>query len=88
MDEDGGDAAVDDGDRCLGLHDRRRLKMDPRWASCPSRSLSEVRFLRLQVSLYVVSGIRLHGTKLFEAAAPSHSYTAATIRAEQFAPAV
>ena len=88
MDEDDGDAAVDDDDRCLRLHDRRRVKMDPSLASPPSRSLPEVRFLRLLVSLYVISPIRLHGAKLFEAAAPSHSYTAATIREDQNGPAV
>ena len=45
MVEDGSDEAVDDDDRCLGLHNRRRVKMDPSWASSPSRSLPEVRFL-------------------------------------------
>ena len=54
MDGDGGDVVVVDGDRCLGLPDLNREKMDPRWMSSPSRSLSEVRFLRLLVSLYVV----------------------------------
>ena len=88
IDGDDGDAAVDDDDRCLGLHTRRRMKMDPSWASSPSRSLPKVRFLRLLVSLYVVSLIQLHGARLFEAAAPSRSYTAATIRAEKIAPAV
>ena len=29
MDGDGGDAAVDDEDRCLSLPDLRRAKMDP-----------------------------------------------------------
>ena len=29
MDGDGGDAAVVDGDRCLGLPDLSRVKMDP-----------------------------------------------------------
>ena len=88
MDEDGADAEVDDDDRCLGLHTRRRLKMDPSWASSPYRSLPEVRFLRLLVSLYVVSPIRLHGAKLFEAEAPSRSYTVATIQADQKGPTV
>ena len=53
---DDGDAAVDDGDRCLSLQDRCRLKMDPLRASSPSRSLPEVRFLRLLVSLYDCTG--------------------------------
>jgi len=44
MDGDGGDAAVDDEDRCLSLPDPRRAKMDPWWVSSPSRSLLEVRF--------------------------------------------
>ena len=57
MDGDGGDAAVADEDRCLSLPNLRRMKMDPRWMSSPSRSLPEVRFLRLLVSLYVVSPI-------------------------------
>ena len=65
MDGDGGDAVVDDEDRCLGLPDLRRMKMDPRWMSSASRSLPEVRFLGLLASLYLVSPIRLHGAKLF-----------------------
>ena len=44
IDEDGGDAAVADEDRCLSLPNLRRMKMDPRWMSSPSRSLPEVRF--------------------------------------------
>ena len=67
MDGEGGDAMVDDEDRCLGLPDLRRMKMDPGWMSSPSISLPEVRFLRV---LYVVSPIQLHGAKLFEAAVP------------------
>ena len=47
MDEHGGDTTVVCEDRCLGLPDQRRMKMDPRWASSPSISLPEVRFLRL-----------------------------------------
>ena len=78
MDGDGGDAVVVDGDRCLGLPDLSRMKMDPRWTSSPSRFLPEVRFLRFLGVLYVVSLIQFHGTKLFEMAA---------IRA-QFGPAV
>ena len=31
MDEDDGDAAVDDDDRCLGLNTRSRMKMYPSW---------------------------------------------------------
>ena len=69
MDGDGGDAVVVDEDRCLSLPDLRRMKMDPRWMSSPSRSLPEVRFLRFLGVLYVVSLIQFHGTKLFEAAA-------------------
>ena len=69
MDEDGGDAVVADEDRCLSLPDLHRMKMDPRWETSPSRSLPEVRFLRLLVSLYVVSPIQFHEAKLFEAAA-------------------
>ena len=83
MDGDGGDAAVADEDRCLSLPDLRGMKMDPRWMSSPSRSLLEVRFLRLLVSLYVVSPIQLHGMKLFEVAA-----SMATIRADQNGSAV
>ena len=45
MDGDDGDVAIDDEDRCLSLPDLRRVKMDPRWMSSPSRSLPEVRFL-------------------------------------------
>ena len=66
MDGDGGDATIVDEDRCLGLPDLCRMKMDPRWMSSPSRSLPEVRFLRFQGVLYVVSPIQLHGAKLFE----------------------
>ena len=73
MDGDGGDAAVADEDRCLSHPDLRRTKMDPQWMSSPSRSLPEVRFLRLLASLYFVSPIRLHGAKLFEAEAPRAS---------------
>jgi hypothetical protein len=69
MDGGGGDAVVVDGDRCLGLPDLSRVKMDPRWMSSPSRSLPEVRFLRFLGVLYVVSLIQFHGTKLFETAA-------------------
>ena len=69
MDGDGGDAVVVDEDRCLGLPDLRRMKMDPRWMSSPSRSLLEVRFRRFLGVLYVVSLIQFHGTKLFETAA-------------------
>ena len=69
MDGDGGDAVVVDEDRCLSLPDLRRVKMDPRWMSSPSRSLPEVRFLRFLGVLYVVSSIQFHGAKLFEAAA-------------------
>ena len=76
-DRDGDDAMVVDGDRCLGLPDLSRIKMDPRWTSSPSRSLPEVRFLRFLGVLYVVSSIQFHGAKLFEAAA-----SMATIRAE------
>ena len=35
MDGDGGDAVVIDEDRCLGLPDLSRMKMDPRWMSSP-----------------------------------------------------
>ena len=55
MDGDGGDAAVDDEDRCLSLPDLRKAKMDPRWTISPSRCLPEVRFRRFLVVLYVVS---------------------------------
>ena len=83
MDGDGGDAVVVEGDRCLGLPDLSRMKMDPRWTSSPSRSLPEVRFLRFLGVLYVVSPIQFHGTKLFETAAEM-----ATIRVDQIGPAV
>ena len=83
MDGDGGDAVVVDEDRCLSLPDLRRMKMDPRWMSFPSRSLPEVRFLRLLVSLCVISPIQFHGEKLFEVAA-----SMATIRADQKGPTV
>ena len=66
MDGDGGDAAMDDQDRCLSLPDMCRAKMDPRWMSSPSRCLPEVRFLRFLGVLYVVSSNQLHGVKLFE----------------------
>ena len=79
MDGDGGDAAVDDEDRCLSLPDLRRAKMDPRWMSSPSRCLPEVRFLRFLGVLYVVSPIQLHGVKLFEEAV-----AAPTIRPELY----
>ena len=69
IDEDDGDAAVDDGDQCLSLQDRRRMKMDLWWISSPSRSLPKVRFLRFLGVMYVVPPIQFHGTKLFEAAA-------------------
>ena len=69
MDGDGGDAVVVDEDRCLGLPDLSRMKMDPRWMSSPSRSLPEVRFWRFLGVLYVVSLIQFHRTKLFETAA-------------------
>ena len=83
MDGDGGDAVVVDKDRCLSLPDLRRMKMDPRWISSPSRSLPEVRFLRFLGVLYVVSLIQFHGVKLFEGAA-----LMATIRADQKGPTV
>ena len=83
MDGDGGDAVVVDEDRCLGLPDLHRMKMDPRWMSSPSRSLPEVRFLRFLGVLYVISLIQFHGTKLFETAAEM-----AAIRADQIGPAV
>ena len=83
MDGDGGDAAVVDKDRCIGLPDLSRVKMDPRWMSSPSRSLPEVRFRRFLGVLYVVSLIQFHGMKLFETAAEM-----ATIRADQIGPAV
>ena len=35
MDGDGGDAAVDDEDRCLSLPDLRWVKMDYLWMSSP-----------------------------------------------------
>ena len=79
MDGDGGDAAVVDGDRCLGLPDLSKVKMDPWWMSSPSRSLPEVRFLRFLVVMYVVPPIQLHGAKLFEAAA-----SMATIRRQLY----
>ena len=69
MDGDDGDAVVVDEDRCLSLPDLRRMKMDPRWMSSPSKSLPDVRFLRFLGVLYVVSPIQFHGTKLFETAA-------------------
>ena len=68
MDGDGGDAAVDDEDRCLSLSDLRRAEMDPLWMSSPFRCLPKVRFLRFLGVLYVVSLIQLHGVKLFEEA--------------------
>ncbi len=83
MDGDGGDAAVVDEDRCLGLPDLSRMKMDPRWMSSPYRSLPEVRFRQFLGVLYVVSLIQFHGTKLFETADEM-----ATIRADQIGPAV
>ena len=43
MDGDGGDAMIADGDRCLGLPNLSRVKMDPRWMSSPSRSLPKMR---------------------------------------------
>ena len=81
MDGDGGDVVVDDEDRCLSLPDLRRVKMDPRWMSSPSRFLLEVRFLRFLGVLYVVSSIQLHGAKLFEAA-----LSRATIRSGKIFP--
>jgi hypothetical protein len=51
-DNDDKDAAVDDGDRCLGLQDLCSGKdVNTLIASPPSRSFSEVRFLRNVVSL-------------------------------------
>ena len=79
MDGDDGDAAVVDEDRCLGLPDLSRMKMEPWWMSSPSRSLSELRFLRFLGVLYVVSLIQFHMMKLFEAAA-----SMATIRAQLY----
>ena len=79
MDGDGGDAVVVDEDRCLGLPDLSRVKMDPRWMSSPSGSLPEVRFRRFLGVLYVVSSIQFHGAKLFEAAA-----SMATIRRQLY----
>ena len=69
MDGDDGDAAVDDGDWCLSLQNRCRLKMDPQRASSPFKSLPKVRFRWFLGVLYVVSPIQFHGAKLFEAAA-------------------
>ena len=83
MDGDGGDAAVADEDRCLSLPDLRRTKMDPRWMSSPSRSLTEVRFLQFLGVLYVVPLLQFHGMKLFETAAEM-----ATIRADRIGLAV
>ena len=79
MDGDDGDAAVDDGDRCLGLPDLSRVKMDPRWMSCPSRSFPDVSFRQFMGVLYVVSTNQLHGVKLFKEAAEM-----ATIRAQLY----
>ena len=67
MDGYGGDAAVDDEDRCLSLPDLRRAKMDPRWMSSPYKCLLEVRFLRFPGVLYVISPNQL-GVKLFKEA--------------------
>ena len=79
MDGDGGDAVVVDDDRCLGLLDLSRMKMDPRWMSSPSRSLPEVRFQRFLGVLYVVSPNQSHGVKLFDEAE-----VAPTIRPELY----
>ena len=68
MDGDGGDAAVDDEDRCLSLSNLRRANTDPQWASSPSRCLPEVRFWRFLGVKNVISLIQLHGVKLFEEA--------------------
>ena len=78
-DGDGGDAAVADEDRCLSLPDLHRTKMDLPVDEFPLRSLPEVRFPRLLVSLYVVSPIQFHGAKLFETAA-----SMAAIRAQLY----
>ena len=79
MDRDGDDATVVDGDRCLSLLDLSRMKMEPRLTSSPSRSLSEVRFLRFLAVPCVVSRIQFHGAKLFEKAAEM-----VTIRAQLY----
>ena len=88
MDGDVGDVVVDDEDRCLGLPDLRRMKMDPRWMSSPSRSLPEGRFLRFLGVLYGVSPIQLHGAKLFEAAVSRESIRRQLYGQTIFGPAV
>ena len=45
MDGDGGDATVDDENRCLSLPDLHKAKMDSWWMSYPCRCLLEMRFL-------------------------------------------
>jgi hypothetical protein len=63
----------DDGDAVIGDGDDAQSSLDPNggedWcpsASPPSRSLPEVRFLRVLVSTNVGSLICLHGVKVFD----------------------
>ena len=84
MDGDGGDAVVDDEDRCLSLLDLRKAKIDPWWMSSPSRCLPEVRFWRFLGVLYVVSSNQLHRVKLFDEA--EAAYTAGAIRPKKLLP--
>ena len=67
-DGDDGDAAVDDEDDAQASNDLRSGEDRCPSASSPSRSLPEVRFLRVLVSTNIRSQIRLHGVKLFDKA--------------------
>ena len=67
-DGDDGDAAVDDEDDAQASNDPSSSEDRCPSASSPSRSLPEVRFLRVLVSTNVGSQILLHGVKLFDEA--------------------
>jgi hypothetical protein len=64
--DDGVDAAGGDGDDAQASLDLSDNDDRCPSASCPSRSLPEVRFLQFLVSTNFGSAICLHGVKLFE----------------------
>jgi len=75
---DGDDDVDDDKDRCLGLQDPSSDGDGSPSASSPSRSLMEVRFRGVPVSLCLRSVIRLHGVEVFDEADPPIGGTGAS----------
>jgi hypothetical protein len=63
-----GDAVIDDGDDALASKDSDGGEHWFPFASSPSRSLLEVRFQRVLMSMNVRSLIHLHGVKVFDEA--------------------